>query len=941
MRQRVQKLIDSGVMQIVAVTDPMQIGFARQAMIAISVTGDIEAIADQLAEIDEVDYVVVTAGSFDILAEVVVEDDAHLLRLVNRRIRTIDGVTQTEIVPLPQARQTDLQLGRQMTITRLNRTSSRRRELSWPPRRASTCGCTSPDVVLRRTRRCRRSCAATARASTTPTAAATSTGWPGCSSCRPGTAARNSPRPPTSRPTSWRSSRSGPTPTRRRSSSPTGSPTYAPGDLNKVFFTTGGGEAVETAWKLAKQYFKLIGKPMKTQGHQPRDRLPRHPAGRAVDHRHPGREEVVRAARARRAQGARTPTSTARPSTATTSRRSAAGPPTRSSRRSRCEGPDTVAAVFLEPVQNSGGCFPPPPGYFQRVREICDRHDVLLVSDEVICAFGRLGTMFACDKFGYVPDMITCAKGMTSGYSPIGACLISDRIAEPFWHGDDYFPHGYTFGGHPVSAAVAMANLDIFEREGLNQHVLDNEGAFRATLEKLQRPADRRRRPRRRLLLRHRAGQGQGDQGDLRRRRVRAAAARLPVEGAVRRRAVLPRRRPRRPGRAARPAADLRPARVRRDRADPALGAHRGLGAPLVARRGPRVLGVTTPAELAGRAHRATESLHSMIYFVRARRRELVAVGLRPGRMCYFASRSAPMGAVSAGVTDATFYNFNPELVAKYIPRAWTLADPSRTILAARLRARTRRCAGCSATRRLGGGRRAGRARPHRHRGADARGTPALRRPRRAALARRTAPRAVARRHAAARVPRRRPHHGTGARRAHRSGIDRHAHRHRTRLHRPPPPSSCAAGPTTSGTPPARVWPGAACSRARSCRRPASSCAPTSRPRPTRSTRRHGSCSAPNAPLGSSNSANTCRGRSRRTAPSRPMVCSRGLASRQRDGAGLIPAQTDLAVDRQFGVRFCAIRDQFPAVRLIGVSGLTTSAPMTAEACRHSWGDNR
>jgi adenosylmethionine-8-amino-7-oxononanoate aminotransferase len=149
------------------------------------------------------------------------------------------------------------------------------------------------------------------------------------------------------------------------------------------------------------------------------------------------------------------------------------------------EGPDTVAAVFIEPVQNSGGCFPPPPGYLERVREICDKHDVLLVSDEVICAFGRLGAMFAADKFGFVPDMITCAKGMTSGYSPIGACIVSDRVAEPFWNGSDYFPHGYTFGGHPVSAAVAMANLDIFEREGLTQHVLDNEAAFRSTLEKL------------------------------------------------------------------------------------------------------------------------------------------------------------------------------------------------------------------------------------------------------------------------------------------------------------------------------------------------------------------------------------------------------------------------------------------------------------------------
>jgi adenosylmethionine-8-amino-7-oxononanoate aminotransferase len=144
-----------------------------------------------------------------------------------------------------------------------------------------------------------------------------------------------------------------------------------------------------------------------------------------------------------------------------------------------------VAAVFLEPVQNAGGCFPPPPGYFERVREICDRHDVLLVSDEVICAFGRLGTTFACEKFGYVPDMITCAKGMTSGYSPIGAMIASDRVMEPFLQGSTSFAHGYTFGGHPVSSAVALANLDLFEEEGLNRHVLETEGAFRSTLEKL------------------------------------------------------------------------------------------------------------------------------------------------------------------------------------------------------------------------------------------------------------------------------------------------------------------------------------------------------------------------------------------------------------------------------------------------------------------------
>jgi adenosylmethionine-8-amino-7-oxononanoate aminotransferase len=149
------------------------------------------------------------------------------------------------------------------------------------------------------------------------------------------------------------------------------------------------------------------------------------------------------------------------------------------------EGPETVAAVFLEPVQNSGGCFPPPPGYFQRVREICDTYDVLLVSDEVICAFGRIGNMFASETYGYQPDMITFAKAVTSGYSPLGGTIVSDRIYEPFAHGDRAFYHGYTFGGHPVSAAVALENLDILEEERLNEHVRENSPLFRAALEKL------------------------------------------------------------------------------------------------------------------------------------------------------------------------------------------------------------------------------------------------------------------------------------------------------------------------------------------------------------------------------------------------------------------------------------------------------------------------
>ena len=149
------------------------------------------------------------------------------------------------------------------------------------------------------------------------------------------------------------------------------------------------------------------------------------------------------------------------------------------------EGPDTVAAVFVEPVQNAGGCFPPPPGYFQRVREICDEYDVLLVSDEVICAFGRLGYMFGAERYDYLPDIITCAKGMTSVTPRSAPMIASDRLIEPFLHGAETFAHGYTFGGHPVSTAVAMANLDLFENEHVLEHVRDHEGAFRSTLERL------------------------------------------------------------------------------------------------------------------------------------------------------------------------------------------------------------------------------------------------------------------------------------------------------------------------------------------------------------------------------------------------------------------------------------------------------------------------
>jgi adenosylmethionine-8-amino-7-oxononanoate aminotransferase len=260
---------------------------------------------------------------------------------------------------------------------------------------------------------------------------------------------------------------------------------YAPGDLNRVFFTTGGGEAVESAWKLAKQYFKKVGKPGKHKVISRSIAYHGTPQGALAITGIP----ALKAPFEPLTPGAfRVPnTNIYRAPEPLGSDPKAFGiwAADRIAEAIEFEGPDTVAAVFLEPVQNAGGCFPPPPGYFERVRQICDEYDVLLVSDEVICAFGRIGSMFACDDFGYVPDIITCAKGLTSGYSPIGAMIASDRLFEPFSDGTSMFAHGYTFGGHPVSAAVALANLDIFEREGLNAHVTEQAPAFRATLDKL------------------------------------------------------------------------------------------------------------------------------------------------------------------------------------------------------------------------------------------------------------------------------------------------------------------------------------------------------------------------------------------------------------------------------------------------------------------------
>ena len=259
---------------------------------------------------------------------------------------------------------------------------------------------------------------------------------------------------------------------------------HAPGDLNRVFFSTGGGEAVETAFKLAKYYWKLQGRPTKHKVISRAIAYHGTTQGALAITGIPALKEMFEPVTP---GGFRVPNTNFYRAPEHGDDLEAFGQwsANRIEEMILFEGPETIAAVFLEPVQNSGGCFPPPPGYFQRVREICDKYDVLLVSDEVICAFGRIGETFACNAYGFVPDMITCAKGMTSGYSPIGATIVSDKIYEPFKHGDTSFYHGYTFGGHPVSSAVALANLDIFEEEKLNERVRTNSPIFRSTLEKL------------------------------------------------------------------------------------------------------------------------------------------------------------------------------------------------------------------------------------------------------------------------------------------------------------------------------------------------------------------------------------------------------------------------------------------------------------------------
>jgi adenosylmethionine-8-amino-7-oxononanoate aminotransferase len=286
----------------------------------------------------------------------------------------------------------------------------------------------------------------------------------------------------------------------------------APGNLTRVFFVSGGSEAVEAAWKLARQYYSARGE---------------HRASLAVTPAHPGEahtrvdaEQAARVAGERRwkaisrhvayhgtTMGAlsingipalRTPFEPLVPEVLHVRNTNRYHRPPEETEEEftrflladleqtiEATGPETVAMVIMEPVQNAGGAFTPPENYWRGVRELCDRYEILLCADEVITGFGRLGAWFGSERYDIRPDLVTCAKGLSSAYAAIGAVIATDKVMEPFLEGQRMYSHGITFGGHPVQAAIALKNLEIMRRERIVEHVRDSQGWARDKLAEL------------------------------------------------------------------------------------------------------------------------------------------------------------------------------------------------------------------------------------------------------------------------------------------------------------------------------------------------------------------------------------------------------------------------------------------------------------------------
>ena len=262
--------------------------------------------------------------------------------------------------------------------------------------------------------------------------------------------------------------------------------TLAPGDLNRVFFVSGGSEAVESAWKLARQHFSA------------RDGKEAPYKYKAIARNVAYHGTTMGALSINGIKELRAPFAPLVPEVRhvkNTNRYHRPAGETEAEFTSMlledleetilAMGPETVCLVHMEPVQNAGGAFTPPEGYWRGVRELCDRYDILLSADEVITGFGRVGHWFASERYDIRPDIICSAKGLSSSYAAIGAVIVTDKVAEPFLQGDSMYSHGITFGGHPVMAAVALKNIEIMKREQIMERVRGSEEAFRATLAQL------------------------------------------------------------------------------------------------------------------------------------------------------------------------------------------------------------------------------------------------------------------------------------------------------------------------------------------------------------------------------------------------------------------------------------------------------------------------
>jgi len=290
----------------------------------------------------------------------------------------------------------------------------------------------------------------------------------------------------------------------------------APGDLNRVFFVNGGSEAVESAWKLARQYYLARGekriRDLVTPGARAGAQEPEtmhdamvaglaRPAPRrykAIARHIAYHGTTFGALSINGIPAIKAPFEPLVPEVRHVHNTNRFHRPAEETEAEFTEfllndleqtilgmGPETVCLVHMEPIQNAGGSFVAPAGYWRGVREICDRYDILLSADEVITGFGRVGHWFASERYDIRPDIITCAKGLSSSYAAIGAVIATDRVMEPFLHDTSMYSHGITFGGHPVMSAIALKNIEIMKRERINEHVLANEDAFRATLGQL------------------------------------------------------------------------------------------------------------------------------------------------------------------------------------------------------------------------------------------------------------------------------------------------------------------------------------------------------------------------------------------------------------------------------------------------------------------------